>query len=130
MQVFFGSGLCFFLENNGDPWHDYENHADPYITYFSSFYYMVVTMSTVGYGDISNQTDWGRVFIILYIIGGLSVFANHLPEIIAIIGTRPRWVMSIMPVWDFSGAKGWPYNTLKSRNLFPDVSNTLTSALF
>ena len=53
--MFFGSGLCFFLENNGDPWHDYSNHADPYLTYFTSFYYMVVTMSTVGYGDISTQ---------------------------------------------------------------------------
>ena len=88
--VFFGSGLCFFLENNGDPWHDYENHADPYLTYFTSFYYMVVTMSTVGYGDISTQTDLGRVFIIFFIIGGLSVFANALPEIIQIIGTRPK----------------------------------------
>ena len=62
MQVFFGSGLCFFLENNGDPWHDYENHADPYLTYFTSFYYMVVTMSTVGYGDVVCVTACGRGF--------------------------------------------------------------------
>ena len=51
---------------------------------------MVVTMSTVGYGDISTQTDLGRVFIIFFIIGGLSVFANALPEIMQIIGTRPK----------------------------------------
>lgn len=84
------SGMCFFLENSGDPWHDYSNHQDPFLTYGDSVYYMVVTMSTIGYGDISTITDWGRVFLIIYMSGALAMFANFLPEIITLLGNRPR----------------------------------------
>lgn len=34
-------------------------------------YLVMVTMSTVGYGDIVVQTALGRTFIIFFIIGGL-----------------------------------------------------------
>eukprot|EP00095_Tigriopus_kingsejongensis_P012668 maker-scaffold22_size673200-snap-gene-1.19 protein:Tk12668 transcript:maker-scaffold22_size673200-snap-gene-1.19-mRNA-1 annotation:"calcium-activated potassium channel" len=84
------AGLCFFLENSGDPWMDYENRHVPYLGYGDCLYFMFITMSTVGYGDIFCVTDWGRIFIIFYVCQALVMFANFLPEIVQLVGNRPR----------------------------------------
>lgn len=54
-------------ENNGDPHQKYENAQ--YVPYWTAVYFMLVTMSTVGFGDISPRTDIGRAFVIVYILG-------------------------------------------------------------
>lgn len=42
----------------------------------SFFYYIVTTSSTVGYGDLSPTTDYGRLFSALFIIPcGVGLFA-------------------------------------------------------
>lgn len=46
-----------------------------------ALYFSVTTLSTVGYGDLSPQTDIGKIFTILYIFSGLGLFvavATHL----------------------------------------------------
>ena len=50
---------------------------------FTTFiYYLVVTGSTVGYGDMSPTTDLGRWIVILFVIpGGLSLFAGILGKL-------------------------------------------------
>ncbi|XP_059098255.1 calcium-activated potassium channel slowpoke-like isoform X2 [Tigriopus californicus] len=91
------AGLCFFLENSGDPWRNYENRHDPYLGYGDCLYYMFITMSTVGYGDIFCVTDWGRIFIIFYVCQALVMFANFLPEIVQLVGNRPRFAGEYEP---------------------------------
>jgi voltage-gated potassium channel len=47
-----------------------------YIEGFSwvdSLYFVVVTVTTVGYGDITPTTDLGKIATIILIISGLSV---------------------------------------------------------
>ncbi len=44
----------------------------------------------VGYGDIYPQTDMGKVFIVLYMMGALAMFANFVPEMGRLIGDRPK----------------------------------------
>ncbi len=39
-------------------------------------YFTVVTVSTVGYGDITPITELGRIFVIILIISGLSIFLS------------------------------------------------------
>lgn len=56
----------------------------PNITNFiDAIYFTVVTMATVGYGDITPRTTDARVFTISLIVLGLAVFATSLPAIVA-----------------------------------------------
>jgi voltage-gated potassium channel len=41
-----------------------------------ALYFTIVTISTVGYGDITPVTDVGRIFTIILIISGLSIFLS------------------------------------------------------
>jgi hypothetical protein len=45
-------------------------------TLTNSLYFCVVTLGTVGYGDITPQTEVGRLFTTLYIIVGLSIIGG------------------------------------------------------
>lgn len=82
------AGIIHLLENSGDPL-DFANARK--LTYWECVYYLIVTMSTVGYGDVYCQTTLGQVFIVLFILVGLAVFAGCIPEIIDLIGSRPKY---------------------------------------
>nr|XP_027200074.1 calcium-activated potassium channel slo-1-like [Dermatophagoides pteronyssinus] len=82
------AGLIHLLENSGDPL-DFRNGH--YMSYWDCVYFLIVTMSTVGYGDIHCKTTLGRTFIVLFILVGLAVFASCIPEIIDLIGSRPKY---------------------------------------
>ncbi|MEC7164739.1 MAG: potassium channel family protein, partial [SAR324 cluster bacterium] len=47
------------------------NAESEYGSLFNSFYWTIVTVATVGFGDLSPETYWGRVFTIFVIIGGV-----------------------------------------------------------
>ena len=69
------------LENSGDlP--KFENVHE--LGYWECVYFLMVTMSTVGYGDISCTTIIGRRFQILFLLIGLvrKVCAKSVPVII------------------------------------------------
>nr|DBA15397.1 TPA: hypothetical protein GDO54_004618 [Pyxicephalus adspersus] len=51
----------------------------------------MVTMSTVGYGDVYAKTTLGRLFMVFFILGGLAMFASYVPEIIELIGNRKKY---------------------------------------
>ncbi len=54
----------------------------PIVTLPQAMYFTVVTMSTVGYGDISPKTDNARLFVISLIILGLTVFVTSITAVI------------------------------------------------
>lgn len=45
-------------------------------SWVDSFYFSVVTISTVGFGDFSPETSAGKIFTIFYILVGLGVFVT------------------------------------------------------
>lgn len=57
------------MENSGDPFKNFENRQQ--LSYWECVYFTLVTMSTVGYGDISCHTTLGRIFMIFFILGAL-----------------------------------------------------------
>lgn len=61
-------GIIHLLENSGNPF-DFK-HPNV-IGYWECVYFLIVTMSTVGYGDIYCTTMLGRSFIVLFILVGL-----------------------------------------------------------
>ncbi|CAH1246265.1 KCNMA1 [Branchiostoma lanceolatum] len=61
------------------------------MSYWECLYLMMVTMSTVGYGDIFATTSLGRAFMVVFILGGLAMFASCVPEIIELIGSRKKY---------------------------------------
>jgi len=57
------------VENSGDPFYNFAN-IHP-MTYWECVYFTLVTMSTVGYGDLHCQTTLGRFFMVFFILGAL-----------------------------------------------------------
>uniref|UniRef100_A0A4W4HRJ7 BK channel n=1 Tax=Electrophorus electricus TaxID=8005 RepID=A0A4W4HRJ7_ELEEL len=84
-----GAGFIHLVENSGDPWENFENSQS--LSYWECVYLIMVTMSTVGYGDLYAQTDLGRIFMVFFILGGLAMFAHYVPEIAALILNRQKY---------------------------------------
>nr|XP_045616693.1 calcium-activated potassium channel slowpoke-like isoform X32 [Procambarus clarkii] len=83
-----GAGIIHLLENSGDPL-DFSN-AHP-LSYWTCVYFLIVTMSTVGYGDVYCHTVFGRTFLVFFLLVGLAIFASCIPEIIDLVGTRSKY---------------------------------------
>ena len=50
-------------------------------TWIQSFYFSVVTLSTVGYGDLHPTSDASRLFTALYILVGVAIALSSLTAI-------------------------------------------------
>jgi hypothetical protein len=47
-------------------------------SWVDSFYFSVVTIATVGFGDLTPTTDGGKLFTVFYIVVGISIFTTYL----------------------------------------------------
>lgn len=56
--------------------------SPPIMDLTAAFYFAMVTMSTVGFGDIVPVTTEARIFTISYVVLGLSVFATSFSTLI------------------------------------------------
>ncbi|KAM9809404.1 calcium-activated potassium channel subunit alpha-1a isoform X4 [Syngnathus typhle] len=83
------AGFIHLVENSGDPWENFQNFQS--LSYWECVYLLMVTMSTVGYGDVYAKTTLGRLFMVFFILGGLAMFASYVPEIIELIGNRKKY---------------------------------------
>lgn len=59
------SGAWFYHVREGWSWLD-------------SFYFTIITLTTVGYGDLSPQTSIGKIFTMVYILVGLSIISGFI----------------------------------------------------
>ncbi|MFV0493376.1 MAG: potassium channel family protein [Pseudorhodobacter sp.] len=61
--------------------------------WIDAVYFSVITISTIGYGDLTPQTNIGKVFTIFYVIIGLGLFVAAVTaianSIISRAGRRP-----------------------------------------
>ena len=45
-------------------------------SWLDSLYFCVITLSTVGYGDMSPSTPESKIFVMIYIVFGISLFVS------------------------------------------------------
>nr|XP_022313788.1 calcium-activated potassium channel subunit alpha-1-like isoform X2 [Crassostrea virginica] len=83
------AGFLHLIENAGDPWLNFDNPQ--LLTYWECMYFLLVTMSTVGYGDVGAKTVLGKMFIVLFIMTSIGMFASWIPEISDILGRRQKY---------------------------------------
>jgi amino acid permease len=60
--IVIGSGTLFYHFVEGMSWID-------------AFYFCVITLTTVGYGDFAPKTTMGKLFTVVYIFVGLGLLA-------------------------------------------------------
>ncbi|XP_046421980.1 calcium-activated potassium channel slowpoke isoform X28 [Neodiprion virginianus] len=82
------AGIIHLLENSGDP---FEFTNPQHLSYWTCVYFLIVTMSTVGYGDVFCQTVLGRTFLVFFLLVGLAVFASWIPEITELAANRCKY---------------------------------------
>lgn len=72
---------------------EFNPHIDDAVT---AFYFSIVSMSTVGYGDITPQTGASRLFTASIIILGITVFATSISAVVGpMIGGNIKRLMKV-----------------------------------
>jgi len=51
----------------------YFYHAVEKFNYIDAFYFSIITLTTVGYGDLHPVTDIGKIFTVFYILIGIGI---------------------------------------------------------
>lgn len=46
--------------------------------FLDALYFSVATLTTVGYGDLTPKSDIGKIFTIVYILGGVGVILAYI----------------------------------------------------
>lgn len=73
----------------------FEAYADEpggYTTFFDFFYFAIVTLSTVGYGDFSPGLRIARAFVILFICLIFSLIPTKVAKLADLMASRPTLV--------------------------------------
>lgn len=52
-------------------------HTVEDLSWIDSFYFCMVTLTTIGYGDIAPKTDIGKLFTSFYILIGIGIIAAY-----------------------------------------------------
>lgn len=72
--IFVAAGLVYYAEHDV-PGTSFQTFAD-------AVYFSIVTMATVGYGDITPQTVYGRWVTVLIIFGGITLLPWQIKDLI------------------------------------------------
>jgi voltage-gated potassium channel len=72
--IFIYSGLIYQVEH--------PVNAEAFETFVDAFYFSVVTMTTVGFGDVTPISEVGRLLTVLMILTGIAVIPWQLGDLI------------------------------------------------
>lgn len=72
--IFIYSGLIFQVEHVRNP--------DNFKTFLDAFYFAVVTMTTVGYGDVTPISEAGRGLTVMMILTGIALIPTQISSLI------------------------------------------------
>ena len=58
------------------------------LKWVDAVYFSVITVATVGYGDITPHTDAGKIFTIFYVLFGIGLIATFASTLVRRAGQR------------------------------------------
>ena len=73
--LLFLTGILFFLSGAGIYFFENEAQPEAFSSIFQSLWWAIVTLITVGYGDVYPITAGGKIFTSFILIIGLGVIA-------------------------------------------------------
>ncbi|KAI3384474.1 hypothetical protein SNEBB_003209 [Seison nebaliae] len=82
------AGFVHLVENSGDPF-KFQN-SQP-LTFGECAYFIMISMSTVGYGDFACKTSVGRSFMVLFSLAGLAMFGFVVSEVLDILSKTSKY---------------------------------------
>jgi voltage-gated potassium channel len=95
--IFVSSVLIYVMEAN--------NPSSPINTLFEAVYWSIVTISTVGYGDVTPVTQEGRVVAMLVITAGIAVLAFTTSLVVSAFTERLDEIREVKTIEDLSKLK-------------------------
>ncbi len=95
--IFVSSVLIYVMEANNP-----NSHID---TLFEAFYWSIVTISTVGYGDITPVSSAGRFVAVVVIIAGIAVLAFTTSLVVSAFNEKLDEILETKTVDDISKIK-------------------------
>ncbi|MCZ2201256.1 MAG: potassium channel family protein, partial [Cylindrospermopsis raciborskii PAMP2012] len=72
--IFVYSGLIYQVEHPINP--------ERFSTFLDAFYFSVVTMTTVGFGDVTPVSEWGRLLTVFMILTGVALIPWQVGDLI------------------------------------------------
>ena len=51
-------------------------------SWIDSFYFTVITLATVGYGDLTPTTPVGKIVAVIFVISGVGIFLAFLDKVV------------------------------------------------
>jgi voltage-gated potassium channel len=57
-------------------------HYVEHLSWLDALYFCVITLATVGYGDITPHTALGKIFTIFYILAGVGIIGAFIRSLI------------------------------------------------
>jgi voltage-gated potassium channel Kch len=57
-------------------------HSIEKLSWVDSLYFSTITLTTIGYGDITPKTDIGKLFTVFYVIIGIAIIGAFVNAII------------------------------------------------
>jgi hypothetical protein len=97
--VFIATGMFQALDNAPDsetgigPWIEYSpatGKCHDMLKFHDALYFILVTLSTIGYGDYSPRTDSGKVIVILLGLAIILIVPGQVHELTLVLATRKR----------------------------------------
>lgn len=89
-MIYFAAGMWMVIEN-----FDKEKTPTPYV-FHETFYYVVVTITTIGYGDIYPKTDYGKIFTMSLIIYAIVIkIPQQTNDLLRLMGLKSFYARKI-----------------------------------
>ena len=89
-------------------------HEDEDLSWVDAFYMACVTLTTVGYGDISPQSEQGRIFAVFWLLIGLTFAGRAISSLAALftdMAAKRKKVRNFKRAITFKGATPFALTT-------------------